>query len=243
MTAEFLLAFSAGTLSFFAPCALPLVPAYVAYLGGASLPDIQRDPTLFQRRIAGGGILYVVGFGLVFITLGLAAGWLGAGLAHRHAALVQRAGGVIVVAMGFAMLGWLPARLGVRRFQPFAPAAGGTSRRPGWLAPLILGVVFGTAWTPCVGPVLAAILVLAAQHQEILVGGLLLTAYTLGLGLPFVVASLLVASFPAILMPWARFSGRVNQAAGASLLVLGTLLLAGVYPSLAGYLGQPFVGR
>ncbi len=242
MTGELVLAFSAGALSFFAPCAVPLVPAYVAYLGGAALPDIQRDPGTFQRRIVAGGFLYVLGFGLVFIALGLAAGLVGAG-AHRQTVVLQRVGGVLVIVMGIALLGWLPGRITGRAFSPFgwhAPVA--MARRP-QLAAFFLGVVFGTAWTPCVGPVLAAILVLAAQRQEILGGGLLLIAYTAGLGLPFVVSSLLVASFPSILKPLSRFAGRVSQVGGALLVVLGVMLLTGVYQSAAGYLAQPLTLR
>ncbi len=242
MTGELVLAFSAGALSFFAPCAVPLVPAYVAYLGGAALPDIQRDPGTFQRRIVGGGVLYVLGFGLVFIALGLAAGLVGAG-AQRQTAVLQRVGGVLVIVMGLALLGWLPSRLTQRAFRPFGRHPQVAAARRPQLAPFFLGVVFGTAWTPCVGPVLAAILVLAAQRQEILGGGLLLIAYTAGLGLPFIVSSLLVASFPSILRPLSRFAGRVSQAGGVLLVVLGVMLLTGVYQSAAGYLAQPFTLR
>lgn len=110
-------------------------------------------------------------------------------------------------------------------------------------APLILGLVFGTAWTPCVGPVLATILGLAAVRGEALRGGLLLSSYTVGLGLPFVLASLIAASFPSVMRPLARFAVAISRAAGLVMILLGVLLVLGIYQSLAGYIAQPFTLR
>ena len=248
MTGDLLLAFSAGAVSFFAPCVVPLLPAYVSYLGGAGLPEIQRDSAAFQSRILRGGALYVLGFGLIFILLGVGAGVVGHNvLAGR--ALLQRLGGVLVVLMGLALLGWLPARLGQRTFALLGSrteqvrAAALDSGRRGVLGPFLLGLVFGTAWTPCVGPVLGSILVLASTRQQALEGGLLLASYTVGLGLPFILFSLLVAGFPGLVRPLSRFASTLSRAAGALMIILGLLLISGVYQSLAGYLAQPFTLR
>jgi cytochrome c-type biogenesis protein len=229
------LAFAAGALSFFAPCVVPLLPAYVGYLAGAALPDVRADPGAFQVRIVRGGVLYVLGFGLVFVGLGVAAGFVGQGLRAQEV-WVQRVGGVLVIAMGLSLLGLVPAASGQRTFQPLR--LGVLGRSPGWTA-FVLGLVFGTAWTPCVGPVLATILVLAASTHRALEGGILLTAYTLGLGLPFLLTTLLVAGFPAVTRPLQRSSAVISRVAGALLVGLGVLLLLGVYTQLAGYLVLP----
>jgi cytochrome c-type biogenesis protein len=248
LTADLLLAFSAGALSFFAPCVVPLLPAYVSYMGGAGLPAIQRDASAFQSRIVRGGALYVLGFGLIFVLLGVGAGVLGHNvLAGRE--FLQRLGGGLVVLMGLALLGWLPAGLADRGFNLLGAqaqrlrGAAGTSERHRTLGPFLLGLVFGAAWTPCVGPVLGSILVLASTRRQALEGALLLTFYTLGLGLPFILCSLLVASFPGIARPLGRFARVLSRAAGALLVLLGLLLISGAYQSIAGYLAQPFTLR
>jgi len=240
MATDFILAFAAGALSFFAPCVVPLLPAYVSYLTGAALSDIRSNPAAYQARVVRGGLLYVVGFGLVFVILGVAAGIAGQGL-KADAILLQRIGGAVVIAMGLALAELLPARLTQRTFNPLTIPQPG--RSGGAVAPLVLGIVFGTAWTPCVGPVLASILVLAANTHQAFLGGTLLTAYTLGLGLPFVVASLVLASFPAVMRPLQRTAAITSRAAGVLLIVLGVLLVLGLYTHIAGYLAAPFTQR
>ena len=240
MPTDFILAFAAGALSFFAPCVVPLLPAYVSYLTGIAVSEIRSDPTAYQARVVKGGLLYVVGFGLVFVGLGVAAGVAGQSL-KADALLFQRVGGAVVIVMGLALAELLPARITQRSFNPINLSRPG--KTGGAAAPLVLGVVFGTAWTPCVGPVLASILVLAANTHHALTGGTLLTAYTLGLGLPFVVASLLIASFPSLMRPLSRIASITSRVAGVLLIGLGILLVVGLYTQVAGYLAAPFGPR
>ena len=220
---------------------VPLLPAYVTYLGG-STAEAAADPGAFQSRVLRGGLLYVIGFGLVFVTLGVLAGLAGGAIQTVAVrTLLQRVGGVLVIVMGVALLGLLPAGIAERGFAPLQGRLAVVDGRGGrgGMSPLLLGVVFGTAWTPCVGPVLASILALAAARQGVAQGGLLLAAYTVGLGLPFLLCSLALANFPGMVRPLARFSVRLNRVAGALMVVLGLLLVTGLYQSISGYLAQP----
>lgn len=235
---ELSLAFAAGALSFFAPCVVPLIPAYVGAIVGASPADIRAAPDAHAVRLVRGAALYVVGFGAVFVTLGLLAGIAGSAIRQQEA-VFERIGGVVVIVLGLALAGLLPARLTERggRLLPDSILAG---RRGGALFPLFLGIVFGTAWTPCVGPVLAGVLVLAASSGQAFSGGILLAAYAAGIGLPFIFVTLLLASFPVAMRPLARAGAWAGRAAGAIMIVLGVLLVLGVYQNIAGYLAAPF---
>jgi cytochrome c-type biogenesis protein len=242
LSLDLLVAFSAGAVSFFAPCVVPLLPAYVTYLGGTTAAP-GAPARGYGARVLRGGLLYVLGFGLVFVALGVLAGL--AGGAVRSVTVrtwLQRGGGVLVMVMGLALLGLLPGGLAERAYAPIRAPAGGSAGHRG-LSPLLLGVVFGAAWTPCVGPVLASILALAAARQGLAQGGVLLAAYTVGLGLPFLLCSMTLASFPGIVRPLAGFSVRLNRAAGALMVVLGVLLVSGLYQSISGYLAQPLTLR
>ena len=237
MATDLVLAFAAGSLSFFAPCVVPLLPAYVGYLSGAALPEIRANPAAFQGRVIRGGLLYVAGFGLVFIALGVLAGFAGRGLKGDEVWL-QRVGGVVVIAMGLVLAEVLPGNITQRTFNAINLKNAGRAFGPA--APFVLGIVFGTAWSPCVGPVLASILILAANTHRALEGGILLAAYTVGLGLPFVLASLLIASFPELAKKMGRAAAVTSRIAGGLLVILGVLLVAGLYTQLAGYLAAPF---
>ncbi len=214
-------ALGSGLVSFLAPCTVPLLPAYVGVLSGSRGGFVQ------------GSLLYVVGFSAVFVTLGAVAG--GAGSAIRHAGgPVQRAGGALVVVLALLLL--LEARLGW--LSRVAVSADGTrarlARSTSWAAPLLLGLVFGTAFTPCVGPFLGSVLAFASTSQGAGTGALLLLAYALGLGLPFVIAGLLLSASPGLTARLSRASRRVSLVGGVVLLALGIALLTGTYADVAG---------
>ena len=204
-------AFGFGVLSFFAPCTVPLLPAYVGVL------------TSGGRRLIPSALLYVLGFSVVFVSLGLAAGGLGRAV-RADGGAVQRAGGVVVLAFGVALLTGLADRLPVRRLAATAPFA--------------LGLVAGTAFTPCVGPFLGAVLTVSAVEGATLRGGVLLAAYSLGLGVPFVAAAYAVSVSPRLTRALARASRVLNVAGGVALLVLGLLLVTGAYGRLASRLAD-----
>ena len=224
--------FGAGVASFLAPCVVPLLPAYLGIVAGEAVDA--RHPA----RAVPATAIFVLGFALVFAGLGAAAGFLGSALVGVQEG-VQRAGGVVVTLMGLALLGARPGPLArERRLLTRLPAVGGPLR------PLLVGVAFGAAWSPCVGPLLGAALAVAAGSGQAGRGALLLFAYALGIGVPFLLASLGLASSPA-LAGWLRRAGpRVERLAGGLLVVLGLLLATGTYGHLTSYLARftPTVG-
>jgi cytochrome c-type biogenesis protein len=218
--------FGAGVASFLAPCLVPLLPAYLGIVAGEAVEA--RDPA----RAVPATAIFVVGFAVVFASLGAAAGLLGSALVDVQEG-VQRGGGVVVAVMGLTLLGVLKGPLArERRLLTRLP----TIRGP--LRPLLVGVAFGAAWSPCVGPLLGAALAVAARSGQAGRGAVLLFAYALGIGVPFLLASLGLASSPR-LAEWLRRVGpRVERLAGGLLVVLGVLLATGTYGHLTSYLAR-----
>lgn len=222
--------FGAGVASFLAPCVVPLLPAYLGVIAG----DSAEDPS----RSVPATVVFVAGFAVVFAVLGAVAGLAGSALEGTQEVL-QRVGGAVVVVMGLALLGILRGPLRrERRLLPAVPGVGGPLR------PFVIGVAFGAAWTPCVGPLLGAALTVAAASGQALRGTLLLVAYALGIGVPFLLASLGLASSPAVARALQRVAPVVARVGGGLLVALGLLLLTGTYTHLTSYLARftPAVG-
>ena len=216
------LALAAGAVSFASPCVLPLVPGYLAFVTGGDTPEEQS-----RRRIAP-LLLFILGFSLVFTFVG---GFAASSLSRwLHSAAVQRAAGVVVLAFGLFLLLYA-LRLGLpwlyRESRPFL-----TRVRPGPAAALPLGMAFAVGWTPCIGPVLGAILTLAASQGSTARAVLLLGFYSLGLGIPFLLVGIGVRH----LMGAFRFISRnyhwIAGASGVLLSVIGVLLLTGTWTTL-----------
>ena len=217
--------FGAGVASFLAPCLVPLLPAYLGMVVGEAADA--ADTT----RAVPATVVFVLGFATVFAVLGSLAGLIGGSLSSVQNT-IQRVGGVVVIVMGLALLGIARGPL-LREIRPVRrlPAAGP-------LRPFVLGVAFGAAWSPCVGPLLGAALVVAARSGQAGRGALLLVAYALGIGLPFLVASLGLASWPGLAAQLRRLAPRIQRVAGALLVVLGALLATGAYRHLTSYLAR-----
>ena len=221
----------AGAVSFASPCVVPLVPGYLAYLAGlvgADAPpatvDEARAPRAGRWRVAGAAALFVAGFTAVFGAILVGVVWLADALV-RNELVLQRLGGVVMVAMGLAFVGLVPFLQRERRLH-WVPRAGL------WGAPL-LGAVFGLGWVPCVGPTLAGVVAVAAGTGGGSLRGVVLTlAYCAGLGLPFV-AIALGASRAVRALGWLRRHTRVIQVGGGVLLVaVGLLLVSGLWGGL-----------
>jgi cytochrome c-type biogenesis protein len=221
-------AFTAGLLSFLSPCVLPLVPSYIGFLTGMSLPEMSG-----RRRVAVvHALLFVLGFSLVFVLLGASATALGRAL-NYYQVWLQRIGGALIIAFGLVCLGVIKAGFlrQERRVQ--------VKQKPvGYLGSALVGMAFGAGWTPCIGPVLGAILGLAATAQDLARGMLLLAAYSAGLAVPFLVAAVALDSFLGWFQGFRRYLPWVMRVSGILLIFVGVLLVTGEFTRLAGWLQQ-----
>lgn len=228
--------FIAGVLTFLAPCTLPLVPGYLGFISGVSLDDL-RDPMKaprVRRRIFLNGLLYVLGFSLVFIILGSLVGFAGA-LLGQYRLWLTRIGGLLVIFFGLYMMHIikLPAFGAEKHFLPVR------FLKPGHPASSFLfGVAFAAGWTPCVGPVLGSILALAATSTTIAQGAFLLTIFSLGLAVPFLVIAAGIGSIAPRLPKLERYLNGVSVTGGAFLIFIGVLLLTNRLAVWIGYAYQ-----
>jgi cytochrome c-type biogenesis protein len=228
-------AFGAGLLSFLSPCVLPLIPGYLSFLGGLGASGGSAPSS--QRRLVVHALLFVAGFTAVFVVLGASASALG-GLLTAYKVIVSRVAGVVVFAFGFLLLGVVkvPWLYGEARFDPARARGLGV-----WAAP-VMGMAFGFGWTPCVGPILGSILTLAAQEGSAPRAVLLLVSYSLGLGVPFVAAALLLGRVTPLLRFLERHSLTISRVAGVVLMVLGAAIATGTLASITGLLSRWTVG-
>ena len=225
-----LIAFTAGTLSFLSPCVLPLVPSYLSFVTGMSLEDLQEG--FDRRRALVHSGLFVAGFTLVFVLLGASASILG-GLLRYYSDWIARIGGVVIVVFGLHLMG-------VFRLAPLMreKRVHLSSKPVGYVGTVLVGVAFGTGWTPCIGPVLGAILTMAASQELLLQGMWLLFVYSMGLAVPFVLAAAALERFLSLFARFRRFLPAIQVASGALLVVLGLLLATGSFVVLAAWLNR-----
>lgn len=229
------IAFGAGLVSFFAPCVVPLLPAYIGYVTGVSVKDLKESGyAKFRKQMLVSSIFYILGFSVVFVLLGTAVASLGAVL-RTYDHIIQRVGGLIILILGLEFAGFLnfPFLAKVRQFKfPL------WVNRLGKLRAFVIGVVFATAWTPCVGAILGSILALAAVSGTAIRGATLLFVYSLGISLPFLVVSMTLIAAPKYLSFINKHVGKISVIAGVILAILGLLLLTDTYKYLNSWLFQ-----
>ncbi len=220
------IAFVAGLLSFLSPCVLPLIPSYVSFLTGMSVDDaaVQRRTALAHAGF------FVLGFSLIFLTLGATATALGR-LFQYYQEWIARVGGVIIALLGLYLLGVF--RLG---FLAREARVQFRNKPVGFLGSVVVGAAFGAGWTPCIGPILAGILGLAATRDSVAEGMWLLGAYSAGLAVPFLIAAAAVDRFLAWFKRFRGYIVWVERIAGALLVVLGLLLATGYFTILSAWL-------
>ena len=231
-------AFAAGLLSFLSPCVLPLIPAYLSFMTGMSSAEL-ADPDRRTARVMVPALLFVLGFSFVFVALGASASVLG-GFVVQYRSVLEKVGGLLVIGFGMLMLGivkvpWLYGE---------ARADMSSARAFGKAAAFVMGMAFAAGWTPCVGPILGTILGLASASGSVGQGALLLVAYSVGLGLPFLAVALLFDRATPLLRWLNRHSLVVNRAAGTVLIAIGLLILTGRLTLLATWLSRlvPTIG-
>jgi len=231
----FLPALIAGLVSFLSPCVLPLVPPYLIFLAGTSLErfaDQEPEPRV-RRETVLAAALFVAGFATVFVALGASASVIGS-LIRAYSEPLSIVAGVIIVVMGLHFLGLTPiAWLHHQKRLDVAKPVGL------WGA-YVIGLAFAFGWTPCIGPILAAILAVAASEQTVARGALLLAVYSLGLGIPFIVAAFAIEPFAAFLARFKKYLRRVEQAMGALLVLTGIAFLTGGISQLSIWLLEVF---
>lgn len=231
----------AGVLSFASPCVLPLVPAYLSFLGGVSFEQVstQRVDPAVSRRVLLASFAFVLGFITVFVALGASATMLSRVLAD-HLSVLAKVAGVVVVLFGLHYMGLV--RIPFLNYEArFHPMAG----RASLLMAYVIGLAFAFGWTPCVGPVLATILTLAATSSSVWHGVLLLALYGIGIGIPFMLAATAIGPFLRIAAHIRARMRWIEVSLGALMVVTGVLIVVGSLASVSGWLLQvfPFLGK
>ena len=220
---------TAGLLSFLSPCVLPLLPSYLSFIAGVSFEELQgtvANPRT-RRAILVNSILFVLGFSLVFIAMGAGATLLGQALFESQV-LIRRIGGAFVILMGLYVAGWLRIPFLMREWRA------DLSHRPaGYLGALLTGVTFAAGWTPCIGPILGSILTMASMTQTATTGILMLSAYSLGLAIPFLLSSLMINRFLTFFDRFKRFFPVVTRGSGIILIAVGLLLVTDYFATLS----------
>ncbi|VVT17631.1 putative cytochrome c-type biogenesis protein [Rhizobium sp. EC-SD404] len=233
----------AGAISFLSPCVLPLVPPYLCYMAGVSVEDFRAEPaaaggavvaTRTRRAVLPAAVIFTLGFATVFVALGAGASQIGA-LLRSNIVLLSQVGGIIIIAMGLHFLGAF--RIGILNREMRFQGAGKPATLTG---AYVMGLAFAFGWTPCIGPVLGAILGVAASRQTVGDGALLLSAYSLGLAIPFWIAAAFSGNFMRFLTRFRRHLGAVEKIMGGLLVFTGIMFLTGGMARFAFWLLETF---
>ena len=227
------LAFLAGLASFLSPCVLSLVPAYVGYLSGRTIQQTKNGENQNQWSTLIHGLFFILGFSVIFVMMGVAVSTLGSILFDSRV-WISRIGGVLVILFGLHMTGLVHIKYLDYDLRP----ASKHQKDRSYLSSLLMGIFFSAGWSPCVGPVLGAILTLALQSGSVREGIILLSAYSSGLAIPFLLASAAIGWFTKIIMKYRPIVHYVEVIMGIFLIILGFMLFLGTLEQLSslGYL-------
>jgi len=226
-TITFPAAFIAGLLSFLSPCVLPLIPAYFSFITGLSVDELTADNKKIRQKVIMSTLAYVAGFSFVFILFGASASFLG-GLASQYSWVIRYLGGGIVLIFGLHLLGIINI-MGFQFEKRFH-----VKKKPLHLfGTFVIGMAFGAGWTPCIGPMLGSILIVASNQETILKGVWLLAVYSAGLALPFILISIFINYMLAFMKRATKLIGILNKVSGILLILIGLLLIFDKFKLLA----------
>jgi cytochrome c-type biogenesis protein len=225
----------AGVVSFLSPCVLPLVPPYLVYLTGATIEHVANDETVSssRRAVMISAVMFVLGFSTVFVALGASASLIGS-LIRAWSAELSIIAGIVIIVMGLHFLGL--TRIGLLMREGRLPIP----RPVGLWGAYVMGLAFAFGWTPCIGPILAAILSVAAAEATVEKGAGLLAVYSAGLGIPFLVAALMVEQFSSLFAHMKQHLARVERAMGVLLVITGIGFLTGSVSAVSVWLLETF---
>jgi cytochrome c-type biogenesis protein len=220
------------------PCVLPLIPSYITYITGISFADLDAEhPShVVRKKAIIHSVAFILGFTTVFVLLGASATYIGSFL-HNYTSLIRKIGGILIILFGIHITGLVPIRLlmGEKRVTI-------THKPAGYLGSFLVGLVFAAGWTPCIGPILATILTLAATEESVYQGILLLLLYSLGLGIPFLLSSLAMHQFLLFFNRYKKFIRTFEIITGIFLILIGILLFSNWLTRLSGYTTLLFTG-
>ena len=217
MILNLLIAFSAGFISFLSPCVLPLIPGYISYISGQTLDEIIED----NKSVLLKTIFFSVGFSIVFISFGITASFIGKFLINYSNQLRIMAG-LIIILFSLQLIGLINLKILNSEVRFFTK-----NYRNNLIFPVIVGMAFGFGWTPCIGPILGSILALAAIEENISKGILLLSFYSLGLAIPFIISGVLIDKFLFFSKSFRKYISTITKVGGTILLLTGIAILTG----------------
>jgi cytochrome c-type biogenesis protein len=231
MVVSFFIAFSAGFISFISPCVLPLIPGYVSFICGTTLNELDNKSKSFILKKS---IFFSLGFSLVFVSLGMTATFIGSFLL-QNSKILSIGSGIIIIFFGMYLLELIKINFLNKSFRNF-----NIQYSNSLLFPFLVGVGFGFGWTPCIGPILGSILVFASMEDSMYKGASLLSLYSLGLAVPFVLSSLLIKKFLIFSKSTKKYLIDIKKISGIILIITGILIVTGKLQILGFYLIEYF---
>lgn len=233
---SYITAFVAGLLTYLSPCLLPLIPSFIAYITGASFGDLKDlgKRSEMRKKTITHSLLFILGFSIIFILLGLTATTIGKAL-FQYQKAIRIIGGILIIIFGLHLIGVIRFDFLLKERRLKVAAKGGS-----YLGSFLIGVTFASAWTPCAGPLLGAILGLAGMKSSVMEGAMLLAVYSLGIAVPFFITGLLINSFLEYFKKFQKLIGAINIVGGVFLIIIGVLVLTNYLTIISAKLANPF---